>query len=192
MIILGPVAIAENWVIGGDNDLPWHLPEDLKHFKKITLGKTVLMGRKTYDSIFKRLGKPLPGRINVVITRQRDYTVPEGVLVFHSVEEALNALGNSPSHPPLNLRGGEQNITVPPLKLRGGEEGELSNQDIYIIGGAEIFKLGLPLAEKMYITHVKGNYEGDAYFPKIDFTKWQKIADEPHEGYTFAVYKKAE
>src|SRR3989344_5094956 len=92
MIIIGPVAIAKNWVIGGDNDLPWYLPEDLKHFKKLTLGKTVLMGRKTYESIVNRLGKPLPGRKNVVISRQADYKVPDGVLVFQSLDEALKVL----------------------------------------------------------------------------------------------------
>src|SRR3954465_9619912 len=94
MIILGPVAVAENLVIGGDNDLPWYLPEDLKHFKKITLGKTVLMGRKTFDSIIKRLNKPLPERKNVVITRQKDYKAPQGVLVFNSLDDALKELSS--------------------------------------------------------------------------------------------------
>src|SRR3989344_1374037 len=111
MIIIGPVAIAKDFLIGGDNDLPWYIPEDLKHFKKITLGKAVLMGRKTYQSILKRLGKPLPERKNIVITRQADFQVPEGVLVYHSIDEALK------SH---------------------------KGEDIYVIGGAEIFKNALP------------------------------------------------
>lgn len=156
MVILGPVAIADNWVIGGDNDLPWYLPEDLKHFKEITLGKTVLMGRKTYDSIFKRLGKPLPGRKNVIITRQTNYAAPEEVLVFNSFDDAL------------------KNIS----------------EDVYIIGGAEIFKLGLPLAEKMYITHVKGDYPGDAFFPEIDWSTWKKTENEDYNKYSFATYEK--
>src|SRR6185369_17150407 len=92
MIILGPVAVADNLVIGSDNDLPWYLPEDLKRFKEITLGKTVVMGRKTYESIVKRLGKPLPGRKNVIISRQTDFKVPDGVLVFSSLEEAFKSL----------------------------------------------------------------------------------------------------
>src|ERR1700691_1833991 len=110
MIILGPVAVSENLVIGKGNNLPWHLPEDLKHFKELTIGKTVVMGRKTYESIVARLNKPLPGRKNVVITRQTDYKVPDGVLVFKSLEDAFQ---------------------------------ELSSNDIYIIGGAEIYKQAL-------------------------------------------------
>lgn len=156
MIILGPVAVAKNLVIGGDNDLPWYLPEDLKHFKKITTGQTVLMGRKTYDSIIKRLGKPLPNRKNVVITRQQDFKATEGVLVFHSIDDAL------------------KNIA----------------EDIYIIGGAQIFEQTLPLAEKMYLTKVHKEYPGDAFFPKPDFSQWKLLEQEDHEGYSFTVYIK--
>nr|AIA16466.1 Dihydrofolate reductase [uncultured bacterium] len=112
--MLGPVAVSENNVIGKNNDLPWHLPEDLKHFKELTLGKTVLMGRKTFESIVSRLGKPLPGRKNVVITRQEEYKAPAEVLVFKSLDEAV------------------QNLLA---------------DDVYIIGGAEIFKQALPVAQ---------------------------------------------
>lgn len=142
MIILGPVAVADNLVIGKGNDLPWHLPEDLKHFKEITMGKTVLMGRKTFESILARLKKPLPGRKNVVITRQKDYQVPEGVLVFDSLESAVQ---------------------------------NLSADDVYAIGGAEIFKQALPLAQELIITHVNGNYEGDAFFPQVNWSQWKKL-----------------
>ncbi len=86
-------AIAENRVIGAKNGLPWYIPEDLKHFKTVTDGKTVLMGKNTYDSIIAKLGKPLPNRVNVVISRQ-DLKVPDGVLLFHSIEDALTALNN--------------------------------------------------------------------------------------------------
>jgi len=156
MIILGPVAVAENLVIGKDNDLPWHLPEDLKHFKELTLGKTVLMGRKTFESILKRLGKPLPNRKNVIISRQKDYKAPEGVLVFSSLDEAIKSL----------------------------------QEDIYIIGGAEIYKLALPLANLMYITHVHENYLGDAFFPAIKWSEWEKLEEEKHKKFTFAKYKR--
>ncbi len=156
MIILGPVAVAENLVIGKDNDLPWHLPEDLKHFKELTLGKTVLMGRKTFESILKRLGKPLPNRKNVIISRQKDYKAPEGVLVFSSLDEAIKSLP----------------------------------EDIYIIGGAEIYKLALPLANLMYITHVHENYLGDAFFPAIKWSEWEKLEEEKHKKFTFAKYKR--
>jgi dihydrofolate reductase len=157
MIILGPVAVAENGVIGKGNDLPWHLPEDLKHFKEITLGKTVLMGRKTFESIFARLKKPLPGRKNVVITRQENYKVPEGVLVFPSLDIAFQ---------------------------------KLASEDIYVIGGAEIYKQALPFASKMFITKVKGNYEGDAFFPEVDFSKWNLIEEQEHEKFKYLVYQK--
>lgn len=89
MIILGPVAVAKNNVIGKSNDLPWYLPEDLKRFKEITTGHVAVMGRKTYESIIARLGKPLPNRKNVVITSNTEYEVPEGVEKFSSVEEAV-------------------------------------------------------------------------------------------------------
>lgn len=148
--------MAENGVIGKNNDLPWHLPEDLKHFKEITLGKTVLMGRKTFESIVSRLGKPLPGRKNVVISRQADYKVPPGVLVFTSLNDAVQAL---------------------------------SLEDIYVIGGAEIFKLTLPLAEKMYLTKVKDTFEGDAFMPEIDWSKWQKIESQDFPQFSFEIYQ---
>jgi dihydrofolate reductase len=157
MIILGPVAIAKNWVIGSSNDLPWYLPEDLKRFKEVTMGHTVLMGRKSFENIMNRLGKPLPGRKSIVITRNPDYQVPAGVLKFPSIEEALE-----------NLKG----------------------EDIYFIGGSEIFKAALPLAQKAYVTHLHKDYNGDVFFPEVDFSKWKKISEEPHEEFTFAVYEK--
>lgn len=157
MIILGPVAISKNNVIGKNNDLPWHLPEDLKHFKELTFGKTVLMGRKTFESIVARLGKPLPGRKNIVISRQGNLNVPEGVLVFKSIEDAFQ---------------------------------ELPNEDIYVIGGAEIYKMALPMAKQMLVTHVAGEYEGDVFFPEINWGEWRKIEEEKHEGFTFAKYER--
>lgn len=157
MIILGPVAVADNNIIGNKNDLPWHLPEDLKHFKEVTLGKTVLMGRKTFESIFARLKKPLPGRKNVVITRQADYKAPEGVLVFGSLESAVK---------------------------------NLSEEDIYVIGGAEIFKQALPLSQMFYLTRVHGNFEGDAYFPEVNWDEWEQTEKQPHEKFSFLVYKR--
>nr|AIA18965.1 Dihydrofolate reductase [uncultured bacterium] len=91
MIILGPVAIARNNVIGKNNELPWYIPEDLKHFKELTTGHTVIMGRKTYESIIARLGKPLPNRRSVVITSNTEYPVAEGVVKYTNLEEAIAA-----------------------------------------------------------------------------------------------------
>lgn len=164
-------AIAKNNVIGSKDGLPWYLPEDLKRFKQITLGKTVLMGRKTYESIIKRLGKPLPNRTNVVITRRENFSAPPEVKIFHSIYEALSALGQHPS-------------------LGDGEGRERSKEDIYVIGGAQIFNQTLPLAEKLIITHIHKAYPGDVYFPEIDFSKWQKTFEEPHADYTFAEYER--
>jgi dihydrofolate reductase len=151
------VAIAANNVIGNKNDLPWYLPEDLKRFRKITTGHTVLMGRKTYDSIITRLGKPLPNRVNVVVTRQNNFQPLPGVLVFHSLDQALAAL---------------------------------KQDDVYVIGGAEIFKQTLAIADKLYITHVKKEYSGDIYFPEVNWTEWEKTQDEPHEEFSFATYQR--
>lgn len=160
------VATAQNRVIGRDNALPWYLPNDLKYFKQTTLGKPVIMGRKTYESI----GKPLPGRTNIVITRQTDY-LPEGVKVVHSVAEARD-LAES-------------------VCLIDGQE------EAMIMGGAEIYTLALSDADRLYLTEVHADVEGDAYFPEYDKTEWQEISREDFsaEGpnpynYSFVVYDK--
>ena len=160
------VAAAQNRVIGRDNALPWYLPNDLKYFKQTTLGKPIIMGRKTYESI----GKPLPGRTNIVITRQTDY-LPEGVKVVHSVAEARD-LAES-------------------VCLIDGQE------EAMIMGGAEIYTLALPDADRLYLTEVHADVDGDAYFPEYDKTEWQEISREDFsaEGpnpynYSFVVYDK--
>jgi dihydrofolate reductase len=137
-------AVAENGVIGQENKLPWHLPADLKHFKAMTLGKPVLMGRKTWES----LGRPLPGRHNIVITRQVGYKVPAGVTVAASLEKALTL---------------------------AGQEAE-----VMVIGGAQIYRQALPLADKVYLTRVALSPTGDTFFPDLDPTLWHRIAGENH------------
>lgn len=158
------VAVAQNGVIGRDNALPWHLPNDLKYFKKTTMGKPVIMGRKTYESI----GRPLPGRTNIVITRQSDYQ-PEGVKVVGAVAEA-RSLAES-------------------VCLIDGQD------EAMIIGGAEIYSLALEDADRLYLTEVHADVEGDAYFPEYDKQRWQEVDREDHaaEGsnpyhYSFVVY----
>jgi dihydrofolate reductase len=160
------VAAAQNRVIGRDNALPWYLPNDLKYFKQTTLGKPIIMGRKTYESI----GKPLPGRTNIVITRQTDYQ-PDGVKVVHSVAEARD-LAES-------------------VCLIDGQE------EAMIMGGAEIYTLALPDADRLYLTEVHADVDGDANFPEYDKTEWQEISREDFsaEGsnpynYSFVVYDK--
>ena len=150
-------AVAKNNVIGKKGALPWHLPEDLKHFRRITLGKTVVMGQKTLDSIVAVIGKPLPDRKNVVLTRNLAYKAPEGVVVYYDLNKALS---------------------------------ELSDDDIFIAGGGEIFKQTFDLAQKLYITHIDQEPEGDVYFPEITPEKWLKTSEEKREGFSFAIYER--
>jgi len=131
--------MARNHVIGRDNTLPWHLPADLKHFKSLTLGKPVLMGRKTFESI----GKPLPGRTNLVLTRDRGWPAPGGVLVAHALDEALEHVKDAP-------------------ELAG-------------IGGAEVFRLLMPLATRIHLTRIDADIPGDTVFPPIDHTQWAEV-----------------
>jgi dihydrofolate reductase len=144
MIVTAVVAIAENRAIGKDNELLWHLPKDLKHFKEITKGHTIIMGRKTFDSI----GKPLPHRRNIVITRSKDLEI-EGAEVANAVEEALALC--------------------------------MDENEVFIVGGAEIYKLAMPSTDRICLTTVHESYEGDAYFPEIDYTIWKEVASERHE-----------
>ena len=145
------VARAKNGVIGRDNAMPWHLPADLKRFKAITVGKPVVMGRKTFESI----GKPLPGRHNIVLTRQADWTA-DGVTVVPNLAEAVAAAGLDP-------------------RTRG---------DLMIIGGAEIYALALPVATRIELTEVDAEPEGDTLMPAFDPARWREVAREerPPEG----------
>jgi len=140
------VARSDNNVIGKDNDLVWHMPADLKYFKEITSGHYVAMGRKTYESV----DKPLPNRLNIIITRQKDY-YREACIVTHSLEEAL-ALG-------------EKN----------------GQQEFFILGGAQIYKIALDIADRIYLTEIHGEFEGDTFFPEIDHTAWKEVKREDHE-----------
>ena len=142
-------ARAANGVIGLNNQMPWHLPEDLAHFKKTTLGCPVLMGRKTWESIPAKF-RPLPGRANLVITRQKDWQA-EGALAVHSLEEGLSvALAHCPV-----------------------------GKDLWIMGGAEIYAQAAPIAEEAVVTEIEANYEGDAFAPALAST-WREISRESH------------
>ena len=143
------VAMAQNGVIGRDNSMPWRLPEDLKRFRAFTHGKPILMGRKTFESI----GRPLEGRSNLVLTRDRSWFA-HGVIVVHSVEEALTQASAS--------------------------------DELVVIGGAEIYRLVLPFARRIYLTHVHADVQGDITFPEFDPTQWADVeyssqpADDEH------------
>ena len=135
-------ALSRNGVIGRDNRLPWHISEDLKRFKALTLGHPVIMGRRTYAS----LGRPLPGRDNIVVTRSKDFSAP-GCRVVHSVEAALVAAGGA------------------------GE--------IFVIGGAAIYALALPLADRLQFTEVDAVIDGDAHFPDFNRSAWREVSRAP-------------
>lgn len=155
------VALDKNRLIGRNNDLPWRLPADLAYFKRVTMGHTIIMGRKTYDSI----GKPLPGRHNVIMTRNKDFHV-EGCTVIHTVDDILA------------------------MK-------ESSNEELFVIGGAEIFEMVLPFTDRLYLTEIDEEFEGDTYFPTINEEEWQIVSKEkgikdeknPYD-YFFVVYEK--
>jgi len=137
------VAVAKNGIIGQNNTLPWHLPEDLKRFRLLTTGHHIIMGRKTFES----LGRLLPGRTTVIVTRNSDYKV-EGALVAHSLEVALALC-----------------------------EGDA---EAFLIGGAELYKYGLSLANKLYITEIDLTPMGDADFPIVDAELWKETSREMH------------
>jgi dihydrofolate reductase len=134
------VAAAENNVIGKDNQLPWHLPSDMKYFKNQTWGMTVIMGRKSLES----LGKPLQGRKNIVVTRNKEWQ-QEGTEVAHSINEAIDLAK------------------------------ETGVNEIFIIGGAEIFKEAMPFANRIYLTRIHHHFDGDAYFPEVSDAEWTLV-----------------
>jgi len=141
------VAMANNRAIGKDNQLLWHLPEDLKYFKRVTMGKPIVMGRKTFESI----GRPLPGRLNIIVTRQKDWK-HKGVKVVHSVDDAM-ALADAQA------------------LIDGVDE-------VMMIGGAELYEAALPEAEKLYLTRVDADIDGDAFFSKLNESEWKEISRE--------------
>ncbi|WP_269618640.1 dihydrofolate reductase [Zhongshania sp. BJYM1] len=141
------VAMAKNRVIGVNNQLPWHLPADLKHFKATTMSKPIIMGRKTWESI----GRPLPGRSNIVVSRQEDY-VAAGAEVVATVDDAL-ALARREA------------------LSRGLDE-------VFIIGGETIYRQALPEVDQMYVTEVDVELDGDAWFPEIELNEWEEVSRE--------------
>lgn len=151
-------AMANHRVIGRDNTLPWHLPEDLKHFKATTLGKPVIMGRKTWES----LGRPLPGRRNIVVSRNAGYQPVGGELVT-SLQAAIEATADI--------------------------------EEVFVIGGAELYGQSLPLAQRLYLTEIAGDYAGDAHFPEFATAEWREASRETHTSasgidYAFVLYER--
>jgi dihydrofolate reductase len=152
------VAVARNGVIGIGNALPWHLPEDLKHFKSVTMGHHIVMGRKTYESI----GRPLPGRTTVIVSRDPAHKV-EGCLSAPSPEAAI--------------------------ALCEGDD------EIFFVGGANLYAQALGLAQRLYLTEIQADFEGDAYFPGLDRTVWREVSRQHRVGasglaFDFVLYER--
>lgn len=151
-------AMAQNRTIGINNTLPWRLPGELKYFKSVTMGHHILMGRKTYESI----GKPLPGRTTVIITRNQDYRAP-GCIIANTLEAAISVCA--------------------------------ADDEIFFIGGAELYSQALHVADRLYLTEIQKDFEGDAHFPAFDYNQWLEIKREKHKvdeadslEYHFVVY----
>lgn len=154
------VAVAENQVIGREGQLPWRLSADLRRFKRLTMGHRIVMGRKTYESI----GRALPGRTSIVLTRQADFQAAEGVLVADSLEAALREAGDD---------------------------------EVFVIGGAGVYRESLPRATRVYLTRVHADVEGDTFFPRLDPQTWRLVEQHPHPAdekndfaHTFQVYER--
>ena len=150
-------AIARNGVIGAGGGLPWHLPDELQRFKRLTLGHVLVMGRKTYESV----GRPLPERTTVVVTRNRAWDPgAEGVVVAHDLSDAL-------------------------------AKGAAVDDELFVVGGAAAYAAALPLADRLELTFVDAEPEGDTLFPDVDWSQWREIAREPGDGWTAVTYERA-
>ncbi|WP_177431973.1 type 3 dihydrofolate reductase [Pseudomonas sp. o96-267] len=159
-------ALAENRVIGLNNQMPWHLPADLKHFKATTLGKPIIMGRKTWDS----LGRPLPGRLNLVVSRQPGLHL-EGAEVFADLGTAIARA---------EQWAREQGVA-----------------ELMLIGGGQLYAQALPLAQRLYLTRIDAEPAGDAFFPPFEGADWQRVAHDVHSpqddapGYAFETWQRS-
>lgn len=141
-------AVAKNRVIGNNNQLLWHLPEDMRHFRETTRGKPVIMGRKTWESLPDSF-RPLPGRLNIVVSRNPAYQAA-GATLAGSLEEAIRQAGNA--------------------------------KEIFIIGGEELYRQALPLADRLYLTEIENTFAGDAFFPEVLEREWEEASRKPQQG----------
>ncbi len=162
MIISQIVAISQNRVIGKDNHLPWHMPDDLAYFFRMTRERYIIIGRKNYEAN----GKALPNRINIVVTRKKDYIAP-GCIVLYNINDAINY-----------------------ARERGEEE-------VFISGGSEIYKATLEITDRIYLTLIDTEVEGDVFYPELDMRKWQVVSAEKHKAdlrnkydYTYFVFER--
>lgn len=157
-------AVAANGVIGVDGGMPWHLPADLRRFKRLTMGNPVIMGRRTYESIAAELDGPLPGRMNIVLSRS-DPTLHEGTVVVDSVDAAV-------------------------AEARAAIELDDGAEEIFVVGGASVYEQLLPRADRLVLTELEAAYEGDTRFPAFDEEQWVETYRENHEAFAFVEYER--
>ena len=148
-------AVARNGVIGVSGGLPWHLPDELRRFKERTMGHVLVMGRRTYESI----GRPLPGRTTVVVTRQPEWRADPDVVVTAGLPEALTAA-------------------------------RAIDDEVFVVGGAEVYAAALAHADRLELTHVDAAPEGDTAFPEVDWDEWREVSREPGDGWTAVTYER--
>lgn len=157
-------AVAANGVIGDSGEIPWYYPEDLAHFKEVTTGHPVIMGRKTFESIRSRLGEPLPERTTVVLSRQSNIEIGSRVIHAQNLEDAFaDAAADA--------------------QARGVN-------DVYVAGGGTVYEAALPYAEQMVLTELKDSYPGDVEFPSWDAQKWEEAGRESHSDFSFVTYQR--
>ena len=161
--LVGIVAVAENGIIGRDGEMPWHIPEDLAHFKRQTTGHPIIMGRITYESILEALGKPLPDRTSIVLT-SRSLETPDNAIVASSLTEAVVAAE------------------------RAAAERHGGTKRAFVAGGATVYEQFLPALDRLVVTEVQDRPDGDTSFPTWDRTAWTTVERDEHDGFAFIEY----
>jgi len=176
-------AVAANGVIGKDGAMPWHYPEDLAHFKRVTMGHPVVLGRITFESIVDRLGGPLPGRTNVVLTRNPDRvdTSDPAVVVATTVEEALDCARRAHD---------ETSTDDSNAQPRHSGEDKREPLEVFVAGGASVYEQFLPVADRMVLTEIHDSYDGDTLFPEWDENEWRELERESHDDLSFVTYSR--
>ncbi|QCW03818.1 dihydrofolate reductase [Natrinema pallidum] len=161
--LVGIVAVADNGVIGRDGDMPWHVPADLQHFKETTMNHPVIMGRVTYEGILETLGEPLPGRTTVVLT-SRDLETPDNAVVANGLEEAVDRADTA------------------------AQEHHGDADRIFIAGGATVYEGFFPVLDRLVVTEVHDEPDGDTFFPAWDRGSWREASRDEHDGFAFVEY----
>jgi len=167
-------AVSADGTIGDDGEIPWHYPKDLRHFKRLTLGKPVIMGRKTYESISDQLGSPLEDRFNIVLTHNPN-EIEDSTDISKGIEEGLQTT---------------EVVTAGSIAEATALAKTVQSSEIYVIGGTNVYRQFLPVCDEMHITQMHEEYEGDTTFPDWDQSSWKEVDRETHEEFDFVHYRR--